>query len=448
MKPRTRIELSPAAHVHQTMKKAIYAILALVIFGALVFHLIFQSPGGDSRKPENISEPAEARGANVHQSEMAVASRVSADSNIHEKSATAESGEFKENTIYGKVIDEAGAPLSKWIVQYYVSQNRIASAVTDAKGEFTIEHCAPAAFKLQIMEPRVRSRRMAAEVSRAAPAKERILIKIADADRASCEITGIVHSADGLPAAGALIEVFDSPSFSFNTKTDAEGKFIVSPLCAGKYKIRISHPRHAKYPIDWKELLPKESWNIGTVTLNEGGRIIITLSGADENMLKGSTIQLFGSDPSSGKIDPSLVIPLTLKGVTASSEQIDGGVYYIYASSYAASLAAPIQKVVVPSVGETSAGVLLNKAQRVTFEYEMKKINPAVGDNYSLQILDSAGAPVFVYSRDLPVGAIPQSFVTLLSAGRYRYEIASGGKVVAGVDFEVESSEQTVKIKL
>ncbi|MFN0207630.1 MAG: hypothetical protein ACKVS6_15090 [Planctomycetota bacterium] len=440
------------------MSKSTRLVLAfLVILALLVYFVVwtpFETKNTNPSAEAPSPPPVEISKVNITESSLAAASNpafVQKEGTDKREKIVVESDNFEENTIYGRVINEQDEPLAKWSVRYLVEQTRINIVFTDIKGEFVIKDCKAVPFVLQIMEPRVKTNRTAAEVARDRPAKERIIIKIRDADRALASIIGTVYTFDGLPARDAKVDIFDSPSMSFGAKVEQDGefagRFVANGLKATKHRVRISEPKHARFESDWRELASKETWDLGTITLMRGGEIVAKVVATNEGLSRTPMVQLIQINQKTNRLDPSTKRVFTLTGSVLSSGPIDGGEYYVWANTMNPLAVSPWEKVLLKDGEQANVNLQMTPGVTATIEFGLTKSNYLLFVDTTLVLYNAAGVPAYVHHNSRPAGSIDR-LGCVLAPGIYRYELTSNLKLVTSGDFQVNDNGETATLKI
>lgn len=342
--------------------------------------------------------------------------------------------------VRGRVIDESGAPLAKWTVEYLYRQRRQASTFTDKEGLFTFEDCGPVSFTLQVFEYKARSRNPAAEVQLARPVEDEITIRITNEMRPSASVSGIVKTANGLPAAGAHVELFDSPMISISAICDEQGKFIIQKLSAGKYRPIIAHPGFVTFEGEWKSLAASESWNLGTITLGEGGSLLVEIASENPELLRGVTVRMI--PVKNGFVDPMHVRSVTATDNRANFDAIESGSYYLSASSWNASSTSNVESVQIVELSTTPARLILQKGRQSIIEFERSPATPLVEGPGAVVISGAGGRPVHIHTEAVAKPIAASSIGCVLNASDYTFELQAGGVRVAGGNLHAESQDR------
>ena len=175
-------------------------------------------------------------------------------------------------TIIGRVTDGDGKPIDEvWIHPLHTlsgaasisSSDELESAVTDASGTFRMESVAPGekTFQMeregfltvtQTLKVSGREVRLDVELSRGA------------------SIAGVVVTQGGAPVEDASVMASSSSPGWPNTQTDAEGRFRLSGLPDGRYRVSADRSGYVDAHLD--DVDPKTAGSLRLV-LKEGGRI-------------------------------------------------------------------------------------------------------------------------------------------------------------------------------
>src|SRR5262249_50730053 len=64
------------------------------------------------------------------------------------------------------------------------------------------------------------------------------------------------------------------------TSTGNEGRFELGPYPPGTWSLYVRHPEHPDYRSEKRELGPNATWDLGTITLPQGGRAVLQVLGS------------------------------------------------------------------------------------------------------------------------------------------------------------------------
>ncbi|MBC7864964.1 MAG: carboxypeptidase regulatory-like domain-containing protein [Bacteroidia bacterium] len=93
-----------------------------------------------------------------------------------------------------------------------------------------------------------------------------ILVIIAPAfGIAGGEIRGKITEPNGEPARGAIVKALSGTHEIAGTATDADGKYVIKPLEAGKYDVVITYPQYKMQKIENVEVLNEEAAYVDAV---------------------------------------------------------------------------------------------------------------------------------------------------------------------------------------
>ncbi|MFO0984851.1 MAG: sigma-70 family RNA polymerase sigma factor [Planctomycetota bacterium] len=192
--------------------------------------------------------------------------------------------------ILGRVLDEHEQPAAGWSVRVQpILTDAVPGqplhdwyelfATSAADGRFVVRNCRDGLHRLYLNAP---GSVLFAGLSRELrPGPTEVIFRVAARDLATVHIAGRVVDGEGKPVAsveyGAQCE--DRGGTGIET-TSTSGAIRLGPVPAGRYTVWIDAAGFARLELTSDhELQPDETWNLGDVTLQRGGSIVVNVHG-------------------------------------------------------------------------------------------------------------------------------------------------------------------------
>jgi len=187
--------------------------------------------------------------------------------------------------IRGRVLDETGEPLAGWPVRveddpHAPEDPDLDFAETDSEGRFVFQDMHERPHRVEVHSPDNREY-PAAVAMRVQPGVEGLLLVVESAQLPSASIVGRVVDELGQPADGAqLVLVREMTKGGTLHHPDPSGRFELGPLPPGQWTLRAGSPELADHPfvvVGPRELEPDETWDCGTIVIERGGTLAVTV---------------------------------------------------------------------------------------------------------------------------------------------------------------------------
>ena len=216
-----------------------------------------------------------------------------------------------EAGVSGVLVDASGKPVSGAVIEARRPDNRSrTSKLTESDGRFKIGHLDAGTYILYV-QPREHLDKVVKDV-------ELKVGRTTDVGRVVLEsgatVHGVVVDGNGVPVAGAKVE-FEDAALPFRNNdygqvqrptTDAEGRFVLRGLSAGKAKLSASHPSYAAAtPVE--VTVDAEAPARARLTVLEGARVTGTARGRDGRPITNAFVAVrVPSLPRGGGLDSPL----------------------------------------------------------------------------------------------------------------------------------------------
>ncbi len=193
----------------------------------------------------------------------------------------------KGGEILGRVLDETGTPLASWPVQakddpHVPEDHDLDFAETDAEGRFVLRDLHERTHRVEVHSPDNRQFPVAVATG-VRPGGEELLLVVESNRRPSASIVGRVVDELGQPADGAHLvlglEVLRVGRLHY---PEPSGHFELGPLPPGRWLLRVGSPEQEDHPfvaLGPRELAAGEIWDCGTIVLERGGTLAVTVRG-------------------------------------------------------------------------------------------------------------------------------------------------------------------------
>ncbi|MEW6743192.1 MAG: sigma-70 family RNA polymerase sigma factor [Planctomycetota bacterium] len=325
--------------------------------------------------------------------------------------------------ISGRVLDEADRPLEDHSVRAYsVTGGAIVNARTDARGHFVLENCYEAVYKVGVFAPEGGSYPIA-RVESVRPGLSELLIRVLPENRPSAFIEGVVVDPRGGRIGSALVKARGhGPGMSDDqTETDGEGgSFRLGPMPPGCYSVEIYAKELPTLRVDGRELLRGETWDVGRLTMQAGGRLVATLSRSDGGRIDHLSLLLFDAEGHTYRV--------TQKGNEAQSDPLAPGNYELRATEggMGGIVFFPVRFAITDAEAVRLEYVLRPGVLRSLLFVDER--DPASrGDSVArVRVWDESGQLVREALLDLSGGGGPSQLTLTVAVGTYRVEVQVG----------------------
>ncbi|MBI3817369.1 MAG: sigma-70 family RNA polymerase sigma factor [Planctomycetes bacterium] len=344
-------------------------------------------------------------------------------------------------SISGRVVDENASPLKEALVEIFAMEKTKSDHSggmfwTDAEGKFKIA-------KLENVEHQVRVRGPEGShgslvLNKIKPGGPALQITLTEG-AADCAIIGTLLGPNDQPVAGAQISAWrvgeqTSPIDFADPKT---GTFKLSPYIPGQYRLTFFAKGFPSTTLPLHRVKHGETWDVGIVKLQNGGRIRVAFSqeagaGAPEFTLV---------DSNGWYTRPALEVVRDPAGDYAhSTESIAPGSYYINMHGKGVSvLSTPV---VVSSDAETAVSIVAKAGAERTVKLKMRKPAEDASNQspLSFEIRSKSGELILKTQAwpDANAGAYVAMFT--LARGEYQFD-ASGDAGKASGTFTMADSD-------
>lgn len=321
-------------------------------------------------------------------------------------------------TVRGRVLDNSGEPVARAAVTATNLPGGTAwgaSAVSGEDGRFDLLDCAEGepfevAARRGTVFPELRLRQPPA-------GPEPLLLRLPPA--ASVRIRGRVVDADGAAVADvSLYPVQRGASSSPLELCDAAtGAFDLGPYPAGDYALTVRAAGFVPVRLPWRPLGGDDVWNVGTLHLDRGGRLLARLSPSLPPPPVALRLAVLDADG-------QLVQPIELHDATGRAGPLAAGDYLLQVRGL--DVACAELPFAVRTGSETVLDVPLQAAVAVDFEFADVGLD---AERLRVEVRDEAGRPVL--RTDVPKRPDGFRLSAAFAAGSYRL-VASGNGAEGG----------------
>jgi hypothetical protein len=193
----------------------------------------------------------------------------------------------------GRVVDERGVPLRAQVDVHVEDGTRRPHARTDDHGRFTVPRCPDLPCRIEVRTAESGAFPWAC-IDDARPGQGEILITVRAADLPAGFITGTVVGPDAAPCTGIGIRP-TSPDHRASSQFVADpntAAFRVGPLPPGTWLLTIQAPGCASLQTKPKRLEQNETWDLGTLRLQQPGVLEIQAERSDGSDLASLVWQI------------------------------------------------------------------------------------------------------------------------------------------------------------
>jgi hypothetical protein len=192
-----------------------------------------------------------------------------------------------QDQISGRVVDERGQPLVKWVVNVSPegepNPQWWAYLHTDAEGRFVARGCRAVECRLEVFDPDSKGGFYpVAFVRDVKRGTNDLCVRVPDSALHFAALSGQVVDADGRPVRGANVAVRDPQVRIYKSwTTDAAGRFRAERLPARAYRVDVRADNHPLVQLGERTLAARADVELGTIVLPHGGRVALTCSGSE-----------------------------------------------------------------------------------------------------------------------------------------------------------------------
>ncbi|WP_179107331.1 carboxypeptidase regulatory-like domain-containing protein [Sediminibacillus massiliensis] len=337
----------------------------------------------------------------------------------------------QQGSITGTVSDDDNqSPISDAVIQVINAQNIVvATATTDASGEYTVEQLYPGSYSLVFTANGYSNQTLGAIV-----ASNSTTVVNANLSRLAGALTGNVQSSGGDPISGAQVSVYQNNILVITALTDNNGDYLITGLAPGTYTAVISAAGHSTHTA--AAVITNGETTTVNASLNENpGTLTGVVSDTDDNPVAGAAVTVRLSTGTG-------IIIATTVTTTDGSYTVEG----LAPGNYTVVVTAP-------NLQTTTKGttIISDSTSTVSFTLEpdpgslagqvtnAQTGDPITGANVQVRILDTSGAVMAVILTDnngqYEVNQLaPSIYTVIVSAANFQTNIAS---------FQVNSNDTT-----
>jgi len=205
--------------------------------------------------------------------------------------------------IFGRVIDEHGAPLEGWTVVAVPNgeeSRRTRSQRVEASGGFAIVGLADEAHTLWVQRPGAWRDLPALTVDDVRPSTTALELRVPDEDRVNGRIVARVLAPSGQPAAGVTAQLWlvDRHMWREFAVDGASGNLAIEHVAPGTCQLQLVSTDFAKLNVGERSVRAGETLDLGVIRLAEGGHLIARLRGVGDELIAGLTAYIDDSEHS------------------------------------------------------------------------------------------------------------------------------------------------------
>jgi protocatechuate 3,4-dioxygenase beta subunit len=350
--------------------------------------------------------------------------------------------------IRGMVRTTSGTPLSRWFVSARVAtgssdlealsgMEKLASAWTDEKGDFTLEHLTSAGYDLELFDER-NDPVPAAARRNVAPDSSRLEIVVPDEALASATLVGVILAADGRVPAG--IELFigssDVRTGSRGYSVDpATGRFEVGPLPPGNYFLVARAPGLPDCERTGLRLDAGRRTEAGEVRFTQAAALVLSFGGDGVELSGGEvTVHAAGGFRKTA----------TIVGRAATIEGLPPGACHVAVAG--PGFAAQQFRLDVPAGGRIERSVAL--AAGVALTLRICSPAHAIPANIfpSAHVVDAGTRDRLISTNLSDLAQSPFDWKIRLAPGRYTALVYADSQEATAVDFSVGAGDPSDRV--
>lgn len=233
---------------------------------------------------------------------------------------------FPRPRVFGRVVDEAGAPLAEWGVVLRRGGEHVERVETGTDGGFAFVGIEDATYGLQVKEPGDWRRLPVLVVDAIRPGWEPVDLVVVDRRLERATIRGVVRAPRGGALEAAEVGLWhEEERLWCSVEPDLEtGAFVIDGVPPGTCHVTARAaglPRAGPGPLT---VDPGASIDVGTIQLAEPARVAGSVLGGDDAMLSALVLELYRENE---LMDETV----TLAGRTFRSEPLAAGDYQLVA---------------------------------------------------------------------------------------------------------------------